>query len=333
MTISGQLTVGTLQTIDSLNAVRSLATGQKAQQIPAATASVLAQLASDAYKPSETTASATQTAGNQPGPETTLDGRTLAQNQVISADLDVRLALLEATSNYTTPTDQAWSSLTHSLAAGDLAGAQTALTAYTQISPTAPESLSRLTAPYAQFLSDLKALGNDLQSGNLATARSDFQTAQYDHPNGVAGAYSTAYDGGNTSAEAVLSEESVVNTAAALTSLGYTPANAKIEANVIEISADAGLTSGSNQPKSPQTNQWITDLARDVASGPELTSSQANSTSGNPFYKIVTTLLTMESASDLDKTLALLASTNATGVSSDARASANSSIASVSAYA
>jgi len=197
--------------------------------------------------------------------------------------------------------------------------------------------LSPLTAPSTQFLSDLTALGNALQSGNLATAKSVFQTAQYDKPDNVGGAYAMAYDTGNTGAEATLSLEAVENTTAELTWLGYTPANAKIEANIIQISAVAGLGTGSSQFDSSQTNQLITDLAKDVSSGPELTVSQSGETSNNPFYNIVTSLLTLASPSELDKTLALLVSTYGSGNASTSGNSSSSgqpaSTASVSAYA
>jgi hypothetical protein len=336
MAISTDLTLSTLQSVASLNTVIAQAANPQSTQSAASASSVPAQLATDTYTASGTTASPAAT-NDQPGPETTLDGHTLAQNQVISADLNVRLALLEAGGWYVTPTDQAWSALTQSLASGNVTAAQTALASYTKILPTAPEALSPLTSPSTQFLTDLSTLGSALQSGDLTAARSDFQTAQYDKPTNNGSAYATAYDTGNTGAEATLSLESVENTTAELTWLGYTPSNAKIEANIIEFAADAGLTTGSSQADSAQTNQLITDLAKDVASGPELTISQSGATSNNPFYNIVTSLLTLASPSELNKTLELLASTYGSGNASTSGTSNSSgqsaSTTSVSAYA
>lgn len=131
-----------------------------------------------------------------------------------------------------------------------------------------------------------------------------------------------------------MSLEAVEGTTAELTWLGYTPVNAKLEANIIQIAGYAGLTTGNSQSQSAQTNQLVTDLAQDVASGPQLTASQANDTSGNPFYKIVTSLLTLASPSELNKTLELLANTYGTGSSANASNGGQSaSTTSVSAYA
>lgn len=312
MAISTDLTLSTLQSVASLNTVTVPATNPQPAQTASVVSSVPAQLAADTFTPS-TAATSPANISNQSGPETTLNGHTLAQNQTISADLDVRLALLQAGNYYVTPTDQAWSALTQSLASGNVTAAQTALANYSQILPTAPEALSPLTAPSKQFLSDLSNLGNALQSGDLATAKAVFQTAQYDKPDNVAGAFAMAYDTGNTAAEATLSLEATQNDTAELTGLGYTPENAKIEANIIEFTADAGLGTGNGQSNSAQTNQFVVDLARDVASGPELTVSQSGGTSNNPFYSIVTTLLTLASPSGLNKTLELLASTYGSG--------------------
>jgi len=317
MAISADLTLSTLQSVASLNTVTAPAASPQSAQGAQAASSVPAQLAADTYTPSGATTSSATT-NDQPGPETTLDGHTLAQNQVISAVSDVRSALLQAGGWYVTPTDQAWSTLTQSLASGNVAAAQTALTNYTQALPTDPGSLA--------------TLGNALQSGDLTAARSDFQTAQYDKPTTNGSAYATAFDTGNTGAEATLNLESVDSIAQELAWLGYTPANAKIEANIIQISAVAGLSTGSSQPDSSQTNQLITDLAKDVAGGPELTVSQSGGTSNNPFYNIVTSLLTLASPSELNKTLELLASTygagnaSASGSSSDSGPPASTSV-------
>ena len=281
-----------------------------------------AQLAPDTYTPGHAAASggssAAQAITDQRGPETTLDGNTLAKDQVISASLNVRLALLQAEDSYHSSKDQAWSTLIQSLASGDIAGAQTALTAYTQALPTDPESLSPLTSPSAQFLDDLSTVGSALQSGNIAAARSEFQAAEYAAPDGATGVFSLAYDTGNTPVEAAIQAEAVAADTAALTSLGYTPVNAKLEATIISIAAVAGPDyAGNSQPQSSQTDQWIVDLAKDVVSGPQPTAIQANGTSSNPFYKIITSLLTLASPSDLNKTLAILVGTYGAGGSSN----------------
>jgi len=65
--------------------------------------------------------------------------------------------------------------------------------------------------------------------------------------------------------------------------------------------------------------------------------SQSGETSNNPFYNIVTSLLTLASPSELNKTLALLVSTYGSGNASTSGNSSSSgqpaSTASVSAYA
>jgi hypothetical protein len=325
MAISTDLTLSTLPSVASLNSVTApAANAQSAQSAPSASP-LSAGLAQDTYAAGGATSSSAATSGHPAPLYTTLNGQTLAQNQVISADLDVREALLIAGTFYRTPTEQSLLTLTNSLASGDIAGAQTALATYIQILPTAPESLSPLTAPSTQFLNDLTNLGSALQSGDLASARSIFKTAQYDAPDNITGAFAVAYDTGNTGAEATLSLEATQNDTGELISLGYTPVNAKIEANIIEIAAVAGLGTGSSQASSAQTNQLIIDLAKDVASGPQLTASQANDASVNPYYNIVTSLFALASPSELNKTLELLVSTYGTGGSDG---SSNASISS-----
>jgi len=202
MTISTELTLSTLQSVASLNSATSVATSSKPAQSAPSGSSAPAQLAADTYTASGATAGATTasaTTSSQPGPETTLDGQTLAQNQTISADLDVRGALLQAGNYYVSPADQAWSTLTQSLASGNVAAAQTALTAYTQALPSDPSSLSSLTSPSTQFLSDLNTLGSALKSGDLTTAQTVFKTAQYDKPDNALGVVSLAHATGDTS--------------------------------------------------------------------------------------------------------------------------------------
>ncbi len=101
-------------------------------------------------------------------------------------------ALAAGLASYQSPTQTAWQSLQQSLASGDISAAQTALTSYRQSLAASNDSMSALTTPSAQFMSDLTNLGSALSAGNLEGAQSAFQTAQGDQPPSLAQALATA---------------------------------------------------------------------------------------------------------------------------------------------
>ncbi len=169
------------------------------------------------------------------------------------------------------PVEQSWFNLNLSLENGELDTAQTDLNDYTQLLSTSPASMSALTTPSAQFLTDLKALGSDLDAGNSAGAQSDFVAAAADKPEGVAEALGTtlaslqndmeqtAQGSGSVSTSSAgqisndlsalnsLLSESTANTNE-LVAMGYTPSEAITYANGVNNIAlvAASLINGTN---------------------------------------------------------------------------------------
>ena len=85
-----------------------------------------------------------------------------------------------------------WGNLKEDIAAGDLSSAQTDLTAYQQALVNTNANMSVLTAPSAQFESDLTALGSALQEGDVSSAQSAFAVAKQDAPQNIGDAYSSS---------------------------------------------------------------------------------------------------------------------------------------------
>jgi hypothetical protein len=94
--------------------------------------------------------------------------------------------------NENDPVQKAWSTLQQNLVSGDLPAAQSSLTAYTQNLANSNYGMSTLTAPGAQFTSDLTALGNAIQSGDATAAMAAFKTASTQAPTDVLGAMGIA---------------------------------------------------------------------------------------------------------------------------------------------
>lgn len=101
-------------------------------------------------------------------------------------------SLAAGLATYQSQPQTAWQSLQQSLASGDISAAQTALTNYTQSLAASNDSMSALTRPSRQFLTDLTNLGSALSAGDLQGAQSAFQTAQADQPPSLAQALATA---------------------------------------------------------------------------------------------------------------------------------------------
>jgi hypothetical protein len=219
-----------------------------------------------------------------------------------SAPSDASAGVLAAlSSNYLSPTQQAWLNLTQSMAAGDLASAQTALNDYTQSLPASTAYMSSLTTPSAQFRSDLTALGSALNAGNLADAQTAFRAAEVTQPDNVAGAMGSALDtvinnmeaiaqgGGSPSAssaaqltqdistlDGVLAESSA-NVDAMLIAAGYTPSEASgYTNNVANFNIDVSA-SGANVSVNTAVDTYALGSSGDSSSATD--SSSASSAS------------------------------------------------------
>jgi len=106
--------------------------------------------------------------------------------------------------------------LGQSLLEGDLAGAQQAYNAITQLASSAPWQNGATTGPfkYAQRAQDFAAIGQALQSGDLQGAQKAFATLQQDlHPNLSRGSGSGGGSGqsnGNTIAEIIMAPVTII---------------------------------------------------------------------------------------------------------------------------
>ena len=226
----------------------------------------------------------------------------LADSQTISSDPDVRLTLTTAmgNSNYLDPMQQAWLGLNKSLATGeatiplgaqgtgDLAAAKSALDTYTQLLPSSSLYMSSLTTPSEKFLSDLKTLGNSINSGDLPAAQTAFRKAQIDAPDSIGGAFATANCTGDTDNMARLSMESAANFSEYLTSIGYTQANANVEANAVVLGGlteNPVVTTAQDKAQEAQAAQQMTQIVN-VNSVSAPTSNQLVATAETPMYKV-----------------------------------------------
>jgi trimeric autotransporter adhesin len=235
-------------------------------------------------------------------------------------------------SNYVTPTQQAWLNLTQSMAAGDFSSAQTDLSALEQTLSSSTENMSALTAPSAQFLNDLTALGSALNSGNPADAQSAFQAAQQNYPDTVAGAMATALDaitndmeqaaqlGGSANMGQLSSdlstldgvlEEANANISAQLVAAGFSTSEAsEYASSVTTISIDVSSYESNGSDSSATSISVTTSVASaldytSAASTPETGSTLANPTNGAPSQPAP---LLKPSSSSQDSTLAVASS-------------------------
>lgn len=255
------------------------------------------------------TASSSGSAGASSGNQTqsqninVLAAEELAKNQVISDDSNVRQVLIGAIGN--DPVGAAWGQLNSSVFAGDLSGAQTALTNYTQALQNSNYDMSSLTAPTAKFMSELSALGTAIQGGDLSQVKTAYLAAQHDAPDNVGGAFAVASESGDTAAMAGVAQEAVANMTDNLTALGYTSANAAIEANIIEIGGD--VQDQVADPGQASVQQSVIALAKVAAE--DAPSLSGSSTTTNPSLSIYTAILGASTTSAMSKALATLDST------------------------
>lgn len=226
----------------------------------------------------------------------------LAASQTISAAPDVRYILTEAMacSNYATPEEQAWFNLASSLSAGDLAAADRALDSYTQMLPSSPQSMSSMTTPSATFLGDLDTVRNAIESGDLGTARTAFQTAQYDAPDNVLGAWSLATAMHDVDQQARLMMEASANIAGYLVSIGYSQPDAAVEANDILLGSftetEAPLTMQEKLQQAEAQTETEMIAALESQTAPE--TNQLAATGASAMYEVYASILGAASSTD-----------------------------------
>jgi len=172
-------------------------------------------------------------------------------------------AVETAVSNTTTPDQQAWSTLTQSMASGNLSSAQSALSAYTQALSTSTLYISPLTTPSAQFMSDLTKLGSALQSGNLGAAQSAFQSAQSAQPDNVAGAMGTAMGMINQDEEQAL--------------IGMANGSAPSAASLTKLSTDMALWDSANMEASANISNYLQTQGYSATAATSYANSMTNS--------------------------------------------------------
>jgi len=233
-----------------------------------------------------------------------LAARQLAASQTISSASDVRLALgtAMASSHYASPLQQAWTDLSKSLTCGalapgemvygagtgDLSAAKTALDSYTQLLPSSPLYMSTLTTPSQTFSNDLKTLGKAIDSGDLAGAQTAFATAQRNAPEDIGSAMAQANFSGDADNQARLTMETAAYFSGYLTSIGYTPTNADIEANAMTlggVTENTVLTTAQDRTQEAQAEQQTTAISR-LESSSAPTSNQLAATAETAMYKI-----------------------------------------------
>jgi hypothetical protein len=193
-------------------------------------------------------------------------------------------------------------------------------------------------------MSDLSALGTAIQGGDLSQVQAAYQTAALAQPN-IGTAQAEANATGNTAAQASMAQEFTANMTDMLEALGYTSANAAIEANTIEIAGASGVFDEADG-STPSTSSELTnmeqtslDLAQAIgtseasgANGASATDDLANSVytalfSGNVINSLDQILAGLNAASGTDD-----ASGNDNSVAAASSMNATSS-ASVSTYA
>jgi hypothetical protein len=84
-------------------------------------------------------------------------------------------SVIATVESYVSPAQRAWNTLTQTLRLGGISAAQTALNDYIAALPATQGTTG---APSGAFLNDLTALGDSLQAGDLANARTAFASAQ-----------------------------------------------------------------------------------------------------------------------------------------------------------
>jgi len=181
--------------------------------------------------------------------------------------------------------------LGQALQAGDLAGAQQAYNAITQLAQNAPWQNGATTGPFkiAQREQDFEAIGQALQSGDLVGAQKAFAALQQDlHPNRTSAGPAQA--NANTIAEIILNLNNAGSTllppATASNPATASPATAPTVSPNSTTSAGAG-TSGNTTSATPSASP--TDNTPSADSSPEIIVNLGNG-GGNSVPEIILNL-------------------------------------------
>ncbi len=169
-------------------------------------------------------------------------------------------------------------------------------------------SMSPLTTPSQQFMDDLTALGTALQSGTKADVQAAFMAASNAAPENVLGAESITFGAGDMTGYAGVLQEAVANIAEQLQQIGYTAANATLEANAMMLGEVADGTAGSTVSDQTQVDQWITDLAK--AATHLNSDGQGATTNTAMMSSILTSMFNATSTATMEKILGQLDSKN-----------------------
>lgn len=305
----------------------SQGTGQLQQQSAVSANSSSSQLASDTYTPSS---QSTQTSRSS----STSSASSSAQSK--STVSGVPQSVLAAMAKYGDSVQGAWTKLGQSVASGDLSSSQTALNTYTQTLSASNYSMSSLTAPSAQFLSDLTTLGSALTAGNVADAQSAFATAQKDAPLDVSSAIALAFsdaeaDGGLTvqgiEASSSLSgvnygqlsndtatldstlREGVANISSFLATQGFSASDASSYASAM-LNISNGSKADNAQVDTTRTTQWVDALTQYAQKDTTPTWFDGAPTPSNPMDTVLAGVMFASTISSWNQTQALLESTS-----------------------
>jgi hypothetical protein len=217
---------------------------------------------------------------------------------------------------------------------GDLSGVQSAIDTYTQSLPSSNVYMSSYTAPSAQYLNDLTALGSAANGGNLVDTELALAKAKLDAPEGISAGVSIAASRGDTAGETGLFMEAASSMADYLITQGNTSVDAHTEANTIVINAVSLVGKTSSDPLSAQTRlAQITDLASSVANEHASTKHGAVPTSSDPMFNIIENLLKAHSSTASNATLAALDLRYGSGITASNATQDVPSAAGVSSYA
>jgi len=273
--ISALLNAGFLQPLSSANAVLPLS---KAQQLGTASAKPnSSRLLPDTYTPSTSSRSASSSSSasaallyGQMAQATEALGVSYTASVTSSPVTGVPQSVYAVLQNENDPVQQAWSTLAQNLVSGDLTAAQSSLNAYSQNLANSNYGMSSLTAPTAQFTSDLAALGSAIQSGDAKAAQAAFETASTQAPKDVMMAMAMAvgqvqrdemqsmqgveHSGGLSATDITqlasdmaslnsVNQEAAANISDYLISMGYSASDANTYAKAI---TDASTTIGSS---------------------------------------------------------------------------------------
>jgi hypothetical protein len=194
--------------------------------------------------------------------------------------------------------------------------------------------MSSYTAPSAQYLNDLTALGSAANGGNLVDTELALAKAKLDAPEGISAGVSIAASRGDTAGETGLFMEAASSMADYLITQGNTSVDAHTEANTIVINAVSLVGKTSSDPLSAQTRlAQITDLASSVANEHASTKHGAVPTSSDPMFNIIENLLKAHSSTASNATLAALDLRYGSGITASNATQDVPSAAGVSSYA